>query len=60
MEHNICGDCEFSNTHRVNEQGQVRCTRFSRFVNLNDKSCEAFLKGDCGCFFDGKEYREEH
>lgn len=38
----LCMDCDYCNTDRKNEQGQVRCTRFSQFVNHNDKSCKEF------------------
>lgn len=42
MEYHICSDCDYCITHRTNEQGQVRCARYSRFVDANQKSCEAF------------------
>lgn len=60
MMYKLCRDCDYCKTDRKNEQGQVRCTRFSQWVNSNDKSCNEFFKGDCGCFFDGKVYREGH
>ena len=42
MNYTICSDCDYCRTDRKNEQGQVRCTRFSKFVNSNDKTCEAY------------------
>lgn len=42
MNYTICSDCDYCKTDRKTEQEKVRCTRFSRFVNKNDKTCEAF------------------
>lgn len=42
MKYTICSDCEYCKTERTNEQGQVRCTSFSQYVNKNDKTCEAY------------------
>lgn len=42
MYYTICSDCSYCKTDRKNEQGQVRCVRFSRFVNSNDKTCEEY------------------
>ena len=42
MDYTICRDCDYCKTDRRNEQGQVRCIRFSQFVNLNDRSCETY------------------
>ena len=38
----ICEDCDYCKTDRKNEQGQVRCTKFSQFVNPYDMSCKDF------------------
>ena len=46
MQHTICSDCYYCKTDRKNKQGQVRCTRFSRYVNENDKTCKEFV-GKC-------------
>ena len=42
MLYELCMDCDYCKTDRKNEQGQVRCTRFSQFVNPHDKSCKEF------------------
>lgn len=42
MEYVICMDCDHCDVSRQNEQGQVRCTRFSRYVNRDDKGCDEF------------------
>ena len=42
MLYELCMDCDYCKTDRKNEQGQVRCTRFSRFVNANNESCKEF------------------
>lgn len=39
MEYTICMDCKYCNTKRTNEEGKVRCTRYSQFVEPNQKSC---------------------
>lgn len=44
MMYTLCMDCDYCNTDRKNEQGQVRCTKFSQFVNANDMSCKDFHK----------------
>lgn len=40
MEYTICMDCKYCNTKRTNEEGKVRCTRYSQFVEPNQKSCD--------------------
>ena len=42
MYYTICSDCDYCKTDRKNEKGQVRCTRFSKFVNSKDKTCEEY------------------
>jgi len=42
MLYELCMDCDYCKTDRKNEQGKVRCTRFSQYVNPNDKSCKDF------------------
>lgn len=42
MEYTLCMDCDYCKTDRKNEQGEVRCRRYSMFVNPNQKSCEGF------------------
>lgn len=44
MQYALCMDCDYCKTDRKNEQGLVRCTRFSKYVNANDMECEAFHK----------------
>ena len=42
MEYTICMDCKYCNLKRENEEGKVRCTRYSQFVEPNQKSCDGF------------------
>lgn len=42
MENTLCCDCDFCKTDRHNEKGQVRCTRFSQWVDSNQRSCEGY------------------
>ena len=46
MEYTICLDCKYCNPKRKNEEGKVRCTRFSQFVSTNQKSCDVFYNED--------------
>ena len=38
----ICTDCDYCEKDRKNDDGQVRCTRFSKFVNPDDMECKDF------------------
>ena len=42
MKYYVCGDCDYCKIDRMNEQGKIRCTRFSRFVNSYDMACQDF------------------
>lgn len=42
MLYELCMDCDYCDTDRKNEQGKVRCTRFSQYVDLKQLSCSAF------------------
>jgi hypothetical protein len=48
MKHNFCICCHYCDTDRKNEKHQVRCTRYSRFVNPMDISCDGFLAKNSG------------
>lgn len=52
MEYTLCSDCQYCKKERKNDQGQARCTRYSRFVNPNSKSCEGF--------YNENYYNEKH
>lgn len=37
----ICSECEHCDNTRINDSGQVRCKRFSKFVD-NDDNCDEY------------------
>lgn len=45
MEALYCYQCIHCDKSRQNEKSQVRCTRFSRFVERTDNKCDEFLSG---------------
>lgn len=42
----MCMECKYCNKKRENAQGKVRCTRYSRFVDPNQESCDGFYNED--------------
>ena len=51
MLYELCMDCDYCDTNRKNEQGQVRCTRFSQFVNPDDINCEDYYDKEIDKFY---------
>lgn len=43
MKHNFCVRCHYCDIDRKNEKNQVRCKRYSQYVNPMDISCDGYL-----------------